>query len=69
MRTLALTMLLLATACASRGTGRDVAAVVQDEGARQAAVEAAREGEDSKAALKAGSQAAAEDKDPSEPPL
>lgn len=69
MRMLALTTMLLLAACASRSTGREVAAVVQDEGARQAATAAAQEGEGSKAALEAGAQAAARDKDVSEPPI
>jgi hypothetical protein len=46
-----------------------VAAVVEDEGARQAATQAARQGEDSKAALETGAEAAARDKDVSEPPI
>jgi hypothetical protein len=66
---LPLALAAFATACASRGTGREVAAVVLDEGARQAAVETAREGVGSKAALKAGAEAAAEHKDASEPPI
>jgi hypothetical protein len=69
MRMLALTTMFLLAACASRSTGREVAAVVQDEGARQAATAAAREGEGSKAALEAGAQAADHDKDVSEPPI
>lgn len=43
--------------------------MVQDETARQAAVIAAQRGEDSKDALKAGAEAAAKDKDSSEPPI
>jgi hypothetical protein len=66
---LPLVLAALTAACASRGTGREVAAVVQDEGARQAAVATAQEGEGSKAALKAGAEAAVQDKAPSEPPL
>jgi len=69
MRLLALTTMLLLAACASRSTGREVAAVVQDEGARQAATGAARQGEGSKTALEAGAEAAARDKDVSEPPI
>jgi hypothetical protein len=69
MRTLALTTMLLLGGCASHGAGREVAAVVQDEGARQAATAAAREGEGSKAALEAGAEAAVRDKDVSEPPI
>jgi hypothetical protein len=69
MRLLTLTTMLLLAACASRGAGREVAAVVQDEGARQAATAAAQEGEGSKAALQAGAEAAARDKDVSEPPI
>lgn len=64
-----MTMMLLLAACASSNTGREVAAVVQDEGARQAAVMAAQDGADSKDALKAGADAAARDKDVSEPRL
>lgn len=69
MRMLAFTTMLLLTACASRGAGPEVAAVVQDEAARQAAVAAAQDGEGSKAALEAGAEAAARDKDMSEPPI
>jgi hypothetical protein len=69
MRILALTAMLLLAACASRGSGREVAAVVEDEGARQAAVAAARQGEGSKDAVRAGAEAAARDKDVSEPPI
>ena len=69
MRMLALTTMFLLAACASRGAGREVAAVVQDEGARQAATAAAQQGEGSKEALEAGAQAAARDKDVSEPPI
>jgi hypothetical protein len=61
---------LSACGCAAgvSSPAREVSAVVQDEGARQAAVEAARQGEGSKAALEAGAQAAQRDKDVSEPP-
>lgn len=69
MRALALMTLLLLAGCASRSAGREVAAVVQDEGARQAATAAAQEGEGSKAALQAGAEAATRDKDVSEPPI
>ena len=69
MRMLVLSTMLLLAACASHDAGREVAAVVQDEGARQAATIAAQEGKGSKAALEAGAEAAARDKDVSEPPL
>ena len=69
MRIVTLISMLLLGACASRGAEREVAAVVQDEGARQAAATAAANGEDSTRALKAGAEAAARDKDASEPPL
>ncbi len=69
MRTMALMTMLLLTACASRGAGPEVAAVVQDESARQAATAVAQAGEGSKAALEAGAEAAARDKDVSEPPI
>ena len=45
-------------ACASGGAGRDVNAVVQDEGARQAAAAAAQQGAGSEAAVTAGAEAA-----------
>lgn len=67
-RTLVLAALALsAAACASRDAGRDVRAMVQDETARQAAATAAQSGEDSKAAVAAGADAAAA-RDPGEPP-
>ena len=69
MRMMILAAMLLLAACASRGAGREVSAVVQDEGARQAAVEAAQRGEDSKAAVQAGAEAAARTKNPGDPPL
>ncbi len=69
MRTMAVMTMLLLAACASRGAGREVAAVVQDEGARQAATAAAQEGQGSKAALEAGAEAAARDKNVTEPPI
>lgn len=69
MRITLLACLVLLSACASRSTSREVAAVVQDEGARQAATAAAQEGDGTKAALAAGAEAAARDKDASEPPL
>jgi hypothetical protein len=69
MRTLALMTMFLLAACASRSTGREVAAVVQDESARQAATAAAQEGQGSKAALEAGAEAAARDKNVTEPPI
>ncbi len=69
MRTSARTLMLLGpilasvalgAGCASRGAGPEVAAVVQDEEARQAAVDAARQGETSREAVKAGADAASE---------
>lgn len=69
MRIMAVMTMLLLAACASRDAGREVAAVVQDEGARQAATAVAGDGEGSKAALEAGAEAAARDKDVSEPPI
>lgn len=69
MRIMAVMTMLLLAACASRDAGREVAAVVQDEGARQAATAVAQDGEGSKAALEAGAEAAARDKDVSEPPI
>jgi hypothetical protein len=56
------------TACAATGPG-DVAAVVQDEEARQAAARAAQHGESAKDALKAGEAAVAEDGPPTDPPI
>lgn len=50
--------------CASAGSGRDVAAVVQDERARQAVAEAAGQGESAKAALAVASEASAPATDP-----
>ena len=64
-----LALALGAAACASREASREGAAVVQDEGARQAATAAARDGEGSEAALEAGAEAAVRDKDVSEPPF
>lgn len=51
---------LLASGCATRphGAAAEVNAVVQDEGARQAAVAAAANGAGADAALKAGAAAA-----------
>ena len=69
MRILIVMAMLALGGCASSGAGREVAAVVQDEDARQAAVAAAQKGEGSKAALKAGAEAAAQEQDPSEPPI
>jgi hypothetical protein len=69
MRLSTILIVLLVGGCASRDTGREVAAVVQDEGARGAAATAARQGEDSRDAVKAGAEAAAKDRDPSEPPI
>jgi hypothetical protein len=64
-------MLMLALAgCASSGANREVAAVVNSEDARQAAVDTAQAGAGSEAALKAGAEAvpkAATDKS-DEPP-
>ena len=51
-------LLLSGCASASQGAKTEVNAVVQDEGARQAAVLAAAQGEGSKAALDAGAAAA-----------
>lgn len=69
MRTVVLMTMLALAACAARGSGREVAAVVQDEDARQAAVLSAQQGEGSEAALEAGAETAKRDKDVSEPPL
>lgn len=60
--------MLAATACAAHSPGRDVAAVVEDESARQAAVISARQGEDSREALATGAEAAARTADPGDPP-
>ncbi|HEY0647744.1 hypothetical protein [Phenylobacterium sp.] len=69
MRLSTILVVLLLAGCASRDAGREVAAVVQDESARGAAATAAQQGEGSKDAVKAGAEAAAKDKDPSEPPI
>lgn len=45
------------SACASAGSSQDVAAVVQDERARQAVAKAAEEGEGAKAALAGATEA------------
>jgi hypothetical protein len=58
MRTLLVMLMLALAGCASRGADREVAAVVNSERARQAAVEAAQAGSGSEAALKAGAEAA-----------
>lgn len=60
MRMAIIAAALLASGCATRGHGvaAEVNAVVQDEQARQAAGIAATNGEGSKAALKAGAEAA-----------
>ena len=77
MRTSARTLILLGpilatvalgAGCASRGAGPEVAAVVQDEEARQAAVLAAQQGDGSQAALDAGADAAAT-RPSEEPPI
>lgn len=68
VRFLALAAALALGACASHSPGREVAAVVQDEDARQAAVVAAERGADSKAALEVGVAAAEATRDVSEPP-
>lgn len=59
-RTGMIAAVLLLSGCASAGQGAktEVNAVVQDEGARQAAVQSAAEGDGSKAALDAGAAAA-----------
>lgn len=61
---------LLVGGCASGGHGAkaEVNAVVQDEAARQAAATAAKHGEDSNAALKAGADAADHSKGEARPP-
>lgn len=56
---------LALTGCATASQGRDVVAVVQDEQGRQAAVEAAKDGENADAAL---SHAAEGRTAPTEPP-
>ncbi|MBU1377445.1 MAG: hypothetical protein KKE02_15065 [Alphaproteobacteria bacterium] len=58
-----------ATACASRGAGPEVAAVVQDEQARQAAAATAQQGESAKDSLKAGAEAASKATAPADPPI
>ena len=60
---------LLLGACASRGAGPEVAAVVQDEQARQAAASAAQHGESAKDALQAGAAAASKESAPVDPPI
>ena len=58
-RTGLIALTLAIAGCASRsGVDKQVNAVVQDEQARQAAVNAAAKGADSKEALKAGAAAA-----------
>ena len=58
MRTLFVMLMLALAGCASSGANREVAAVVNSEDARQAAVDAAQSGAGSEAALKAGAEAA-----------
>ena len=58
MRVIFVMFMLMLAGCASGGAGKEVAAVVQSESARQAAVDTASAGEGSKAALKAGAEAA-----------
>ena len=58
MRTLFVMLMLALAGCASSGANREVAAVVNSEDARQAAVDAAQSGAGSEAALKAGAAAA-----------
>lgn len=66
---LAAAFALALSACASGGTAkREVNAVVQNEGARQAAAATAQQGESSDAALKAGADAAATEKAKTDPP-
>lgn len=65
---MATTMLALA-ACAGTGPKAEVAAVVTDETARQAAAETADQGAGSTAALKAGADASAKEKVETEPPI
>ncbi|WP_296595162.1 hypothetical protein [Phenylobacterium sp.] len=55
-------------ACASSGGGRGVAAIVQDEQARQAAAVAVEQGQDADSALKQGAAAASPAAKPTEPP-
>lgn len=69
MRTLVVTTMLLLSACASRGPGPEINAVVQDESARQAAASSAQAGDGSKTALEVGAEAAAREKDVGEPPV
>lgn len=58
MRTLFVILMLALAGCASGGgANREVAAVVQSEDARQAAVDTAQAGAGSEAALKAGAEA------------
>lgn len=60
-----LVLALALTGCATASQSRDVVAVVQDEQGRQAAVEAAKDGESADAALSHASEARAA---PTEPP-
>lgn len=55
-------------ACATSGGGRGVAAVVQDEQARQAAAAAVERGQDADSALAQGAAAASPATRPTEPP-
>jgi uncharacterized iron-regulated membrane protein len=58
MRALFVMLMLMLAGCASSGgAGKEVAAVVQSEDARQAAVDTAQQGAGSEAALKAGAEA------------
>ncbi|MBL8770716.1 MAG: hypothetical protein JNK30_04985 [Phenylobacterium sp.] len=54
----AMVMLALAGCASGGGASREVSAVVENEQARQAAVDSAQAGADSEAALKAGAAAA-----------
>lgn len=58
LMSLALVAGFLVAGCATTGADREVAAVVQSESARQAAVATAEAGEGSEAALQAGAEAA-----------
>ncbi|MEW5685279.1 MAG: hypothetical protein AB1942_10200 [Pseudomonadota bacterium] len=63
----AASLALSLAACAAAGSGRDVAAVVQDERARQAVAQAADNGEGAKAALSAATPASAAEEPPHRP--
>ena len=65
---LAAGLALVLAACANGGAKREVAAVVQDENARQAAAVTAEKGDGSEEALKKGADAASPETSKIEPP-